>query len=466
MVFAPAASTRGATAAMTPPAIATSRMPSMPLRGSMTCPPAITRSYFGVGLPRARRGGERDDGARDKRRRMPVAARHASRPSHRRPPSDGEPRDSRGLPSRRTDPAAARGPRRPARRGRRHDRGRRCAACARRRRPCAQARGGRSAGRASRSRPAPSPRRASGTGRRPASTRLCSTVPSELLTTTRRRPCDCRRASASGTPGITLRHNTLARPSGRSTLSQIRDERVEPRRRQRRGRRAAARSTRPDTRETDPCPPARRPRTAGASRPGGRPPPRAGAPRCRYATPRAPSSAATHAKSIEISVLPTSRKTVSMSAYGMARTGWLMLADGTATEVRSAQCHRRHYAQGLQPALSTSAALQALRTSHVHRALVLWSAACDRSWGQSPSRLSSAPRGRRPRCRDGRSTISSALAATAVMAAAARWGRASSRDWLPDPMPSWRRSCATACRPRACRALPSPGRSCGSCSRS
>ena len=42
-------------------------------------------------------------------------------------------------------------------------------------------------------------------------------MPSELLTTTRRRPRACRRASASGTPGITLRHNTLARPSGRST---------------------------------------------------------------------------------------------------------------------------------------------------------------------------------------------------------------------------------------------------------
>ena len=71
--------------------------------------------------------------------------------------------------------------------------------------------------RASRSRPAPSPRRAPCTRRRPASIRLCSTVPSELLTTTRRRPRACRRASASGTPGITLRHNTLARPSGRST---------------------------------------------------------------------------------------------------------------------------------------------------------------------------------------------------------------------------------------------------------
>ena len=51
------------------------------------------------------------------------------------------------------------------------------------------------------------------------------------------------------------------------------------------------------------------------------------------------------------------------------------------------------------------------------------------------------------------------------MDVAARWDLASSRDCLRGRMPNWRRSLATACRPRACPALPSPSPNCDSCSR-
>ena len=217
MVLAPAGSTRGATAAMTPPAIgdvpdavdAVSRIDDVSAGDHQV--------VFRRRLPRVRR----------QRRAMATPARSAAPARYglgtRRGHRIGDLRQvmSHGTvqvaPVVVRDPAARRGPRRPARRGHRHGRGRRCAACVRPWRPmCA------SAWRKIRGSGFSKPASAESTTcamywRRPASARLCSTVPSELLTTTRRRPEPCRRASASATPGITLRHNTLARPSGRRT---------------------------------------------------------------------------------------------------------------------------------------------------------------------------------------------------------------------------------------------------------
>ncbi len=77
-----------------------------------------------------------------------------------------------------------------------------------------------------------------------------------------------------------------------------------------------------------------------------------------------------------------------------------MQADGTATEVL--KYRTRHPAPGT--ALSTEHLAPHWAVPPPAPPRMVWSAACDRSWEQSPSRLASAPRGRRPRCRDRRST--------------------------------------------------------------
>ena len=124
-------------------------------------------------------------------------------------------------------------------------------------------------------------------------------------------------------------------------------------------------------------------------------------------------------------------------------------------EVRSAKCK----------VLSESAKFH-FAFSISHLALLTWYGRprCASFSSRSRRSLLQATDSRSPWCQDGRSTIGSALAATAVTDAAARWDPASSRGLPGGPMPTWRRSCETGCRPGACRVSPLQTPTCNSCS--